>query len=107
MFQFYNRQTIDSMSFLQDYLEHYLEDKRVNIFQFLSFMSSGGVKPNAYVIIFTERRLKRCITIVGLNAVWKSHEMWDHDIVLGYLGSYVFVPTEKAYGKCGECAKLE
>ena len=67
-------------------------------------MSSVGVKPDAYMIMFTARQLKRCITIVGLNAVWKSHKTWDHDIDLGYLGSYVFIPSEKAYSKC---AKLE
>ena len=70
-------------------------------------MSSVGVKPDAYIIMFTVRWLSRCITIVGLNAVWKSHETWDHNIVMGYLGSYVFVQTEKASGKFVECANLE
>ena len=70
-------------------------------------MSSVGVKPDAYIIMFTAKWLNRCITIVGLNDVWKSHKTWDHDIVIGYLGSYVFVPTEKAYGMFVECAKLE
>ena len=88
-------------------MEHYLDEKKVNLFQYLSSMSSLGVKPDAYVIMFTVRQLNRCITIVGFNAVWKSHKTWDHNIVIGYLGSYVFVPTEKAYGKFVECAKLE
>ena len=39
--------------------------------------------------------------------MWKSHETWEHDIVIGYLGSYVFVLTEKAYGKFVGCPKLE
>ena len=81
--------------------------KKVNLFQYLSSMSSVGVKPDAYVIMFIVRWLNRCITIVGLNAVWKLHETWDHDTVIGYLGSYVFIPTEKAYGKFFECAKVE
>ena len=62
-------------------------------------MSSVGVKPDAYITMFTVKRLNRCVTIVGLNGVWKSHETWEHDIVIGYLGSYVFIPTENAYGK--------
>ena len=88
-------------------MEQYLDEKKVNLFQYLSSMSSVGVKPDAYVIMFTAKRLNRCITIVGLNGVWKSHKTWEHNIVIGYLGSYVFILTEKAYGKFVGCPKLE
>ena len=92
---------------LQEYLEQYLDEKKVNLFQYLSSMSSVGVKPDAYIIMFTAKRLNRCVTIVGLNGVWKLHETWEHDIVIGYLGSYVFIPTEKAYGKFVGCPNSE
>ena len=53
------------------------------------------------------KTIEMVYTIVGLNAVWNLHETWDHDLVLAYLGTFVFVPTEKAYGKFVECVKLE
>ena len=81
--------------------------KKVNLFQYLSSMSFVGVKPDAYVIMFTAKWLNRCITIVGLNGVWKSHETWEHNIVICYLGNYVFIPTKKAYSKFVWCPNLE
>ena len=61
-------------------------------------MLNISVKPDPYVIIFTTRRMKCCIMIVGLNMMWKSHKNLEHDIVLAYLGMAIFVPTEKALG---------
>ena len=69
----------------------------MNIWQYLALMSHIGVKPDPH-IIFTAQRLQQCITIVGLNMMWKSHENLEHDIVLAYLGMLVFVQTEKALG---------
>ena len=57
-----------------------------------------GGKPDPYIIIFTARRMQQCITIIGLNMMWKSHENLEHNIVLACLGMAVFVPTEKALG---------
>ena len=88
-------------------MDHYLEEKKVNIFQYLSSMSNVGVKPDLYVIIFTARRMERCIMIVGLNMVWKSHKNLEHNIILAYLGMCVFVPTEKALGKLNEMVITE
>ena len=61
-------------------------------------MLHAGVKPDPHIIIFTALRLQQCITIIGLNMMWKSHKNLEHDIVLAYLGMSVFVPTEKALG---------
>ena len=66
--------------------------------QHLALMSHVGVKPDSYIIIFTARRMQWCITIIGLNMMWKSHENLEHDIGLAYLGMAVFVPTEQALG---------
>ena len=79
-------------------MDTYLETKKVNIWQYLALMSHVGVKPDPYIIIFTARRMQQCITIIGLNMMWKSHENLEHDLVLAYLGMAVFVPTEKALG---------
>ena len=79
-------------------MDTYLEEKKVNIFQYLSSMAHVGVKPDPYIIIFATRRMQWCITIIGLNMMWKSPENLEHDIVLAYLGMAVFVPTEKALG---------
>ena len=79
-------------------MDTYLDEKKVNIWQYLASMSHVGVKPDPHIIIFTAQRLQWCITIVGLNMMWKSHENLEHDIVLAYLGMSVFVPTEKALG---------
>ena len=70
----------------------------MNIWQYLASMSHVGVKPDPHTIIFTAQGLQQCITIIGLNMMWKSHENLEHDIVLAYLGMSVFVPTEKALG---------
>ena len=79
-------------------MDTYLDEKKVNIWQYLALMSHIGVKPDPHIIIFAAQRLQQCITIVGLNMMWKLHENLDHDIVLAYLGMSVFVPTEKAVG---------
>ena len=79
-------------------MDTYLEEKKMNIWQYLASMSHIGVKLDPQIIIFTARRLQRCITIIGLNMMWKLHENLEHDIVLAYLGMAVFVPTEKALG---------
>ena len=49
--------------------------------------------------MFTAKRLQQCITIVGLNILWKLHENMEHDIILAYIGMSVFIPAEKAVGK--------
>ena len=77
-------------------MDTYLEEKKVNIWQYLALMLHIGVKPDPYIIIFAARRMQQCITLVGLNMMWKSHENLEHDIVLAYLGMAVLVPTEKA-----------
>ena len=79
-------------------MDTYLEEKKMSIWQYLASMSHVGVKLDPQIIIFTARRLQWCITIIGLNMMWKSHENLEHDIVLAYLGMAVFVPTEKALG---------
>ena len=79
-------------------MDTYLEEKKVNIWQYLALMSHIGVKPDPHIIIFTAQRLQQCITIIGLNMMWKLHKNLEHDIVLVYLGMLVFVPTEKAMG---------
>ena len=79
-------------------MDTYLELKKVNIWQYLASMLHVGVKPDPYITIFTARRMQQCITVIGLNMMWKSHENLEHDIVLAYLGMAVFVPTEKALG---------
>ena len=43
----------------QDYLEHYLDEKKVNLFQYLSSISLVGVKLDAYVIMFTARQIEQ------------------------------------------------
>ena len=79
-------------------MDTYLEEKKVNIWQYLTLMLHVGVKPDPYIIIFAARRMQQCITIIGLNMMWKSHKNLEHNIVLAYLGMAVFVPTEKALG---------
>ena len=84
-------------------MANFLDDKKMNLFQYLSSMNTVGVKPDAYIILFTARKLGHCITIVGLNCMWKSHEGWEHDVILAHLGSLVFVSTEKTMGKSMGC----
>ena len=76
-------------------MDTYLEEKKVNIWQYLASMLHIGVKADPYIIIFAARRMQWCITIIGLNMMWKSHKNLEHNIVLAYLGMAVFVPTEK------------
>ena len=61
-------------------------------------MNTVGVKPVAYIILITAHRLHQCITIIGINCMWKSHDGWEHDIVLAHLGSLVFVPHRENNG---------
>ena len=79
-------------------MDTYLDEKKVNIWQYLASMSHIGVKSDPHIIIFTAQRLQQYITIVGLNMMWKLLENLEHDIVFAYLGISVFVPTEKALG---------
>ena len=69
-------------------------------------MNTFGVKPDAYIILITARRLHQCITIIGINCMWKLHDGWEHDIVLAHLGSLVFVPTEKTMGRLMKCCSI-
>ena len=79
--------------YLQEFLEPMLTDKRQNLFQYLTKMSSIGEKPDAHTIVFMGRRLGRCISVVGHTLTWKSIEQAENDIVMAHLGSGIFVPT--------------
>ena len=48
-------------------MDTYLKEKKMSIWQYLVLMSHVGVKLDPQIIIFTARRLQRCITIIGLN----------------------------------------
>ena len=74
-------------------MEGYLVERKMTIFQYMNGIATG-MRPDCYLVLLMAWRLERCITVVGCNGIWKSHEEKDHNLVLGYLGSCVFQPTE-------------